>query len=124
MPPGSALHSYDVIDPNNVVHGTLALCGWTPPTGVLTHVPKVATLVALGEVPRADLDRLAVELFRLDPTRHARAAARQAPGAPLVDTMLAHAIMYFCALAGGLWRQELHCHAHLHHLCAPAASHP
>jgi len=95
VPIKSALHSYDVIDPNDVVHGTMALCGWKPPIGILTHAPKVATLEALeGTVPMASLEHLARNLFRLDST----VTPSLQPGkrlAPLVRTMLAHCIMYF-----------------------------
>ena len=98
VPVKSALHNYDEIDPNDVAHGTMVLCGWKAPTGILTHVPKVATLEALqGTVSMASLDQLAMSLFRLDltvtPSLH--------PGkrlAPLVSTMLAHCIMYFSQL--------------------------
>ena len=95
VPIKSALHSYDEIDPNDVVHGTMALCGWKPPIGILTHAPKVATLEALeGTVPMASLEHLARTLFRLDST----VTPSLLPGkrlAPLVSTMLAHCIMYF-----------------------------
>ena len=95
VPIKSALHSYDEIDPNDVVHGTMALCGWKPPIGILTHAPKVATLEALeGTVPMASLEHLARNLFRLDST----VTPSLQPGkrlAPLVRTMLAHCIMYF-----------------------------